>query len=451
MARCALTISSLELGEKCSPLIMPRVVGGAAAGCTRFCTLSINIRGQPVRILIVDPHATGHHASYMRWLAQAAVRMQWGVVIATARAALVHPLLASISAEFEDVEIHLIEGCPNVDGSTMGTFQLMFREFAYWGMFRRIVKEVRAQASIDAVVLPYVDYCFHALAMLGSPFQKLPWCGISMRLGADPSAVQGRSGLPLKWRLAKRVLRSSTLRMLFVINPSVQNVPSKWLPPTLLSKLRYLADPAQYKRGVRQESRAALGISDTDVAILVFGSIDERKGIDSLLNCLASQERLENYVVILAGRQSEYFSNLLRVDAYARLLSKNRLIVLDCFLSEGQKDLVFTAADVVWVGYLNHLHMSGVLVLAGMARLPVVGTAKGEIGRLIERYGLGVVAEIDRPDEVGRALHTMLDARARSEMGRKGQSAFSGHTVENFGASVMREFNFLQGSKGAQC
>ncbi len=407
-----------------------------------------------MRILIVEPHATGHHASYLRWLAQAAVRMQWSVVIATARAALAHPLLTSIAADFRDVAIHVIEGCPTLDGSTKGNFQLIQREFAYWGMFSRIVAEVRAQASIDAVLLPYVDYCFYALAMLGSPFQELPWCGISMRLEASRSAVNGKSALPLKWRVAKRVLRSSTLQMLFVINPSVQDVPSKWLPAVLLSKLRYLPDPAEYKRGVRQECRAALGIADTDVAIIVFGSIDARKGIDSLLNCLASQEHLESYVVILAGRQSGYLSNLLRVDAYAGLLSKKRLIVLDCFLTEAQQDLVFTAADVVWVGYRNHIYMSGVLVLAGKASLPVVGTTEGEIGRLIERFGLGVAAEIDRPNEVGRALYTMLDAGARNEMGRKAQSAFVGHTAENFGASVMEAFHFwrhrLQGSSGAQ-
>jgi len=391
-----------------------------------------------MRVLILEPHASGHHASYLRWLVEAAVRKQWNVVIATTAAALDHPSLTTIAADFADVRTHLIDAFPNFDGVIARPSRLIRRELAYWKAFKRTVAEVRRRASIDAAILPYVDYCFYALAMLGPPFQDLPWCGISMRLEVRQDAPSTKPVLPLKWRVAKRVLSGPTLSALFVINPSVQDVPPDWLSTTSLSKLRYLPDPAEFEvTGARPESRAALGISDSDVAILVFGSIDERKGIDSLVSCILSHASLANYVVILAGRQSAGVQGQLRTPPCAELRSRNRLIVIDRFLPVAEQNLVFTAADVVWVGYRRHSYMSGVLVIAGRAGLPVVGTAEGEIGRLIAKHNLGVVARIDRPEEVDRALHAMLDAHTRVQMGQLAQSAFASHTTENFGATVM--------------
>lgn len=395
-----------------------------------------------MRILIVEPHATGHHASYLRWLVQAVVGQQWSVVIATTSAALAHPSLATIVADYAGVHTYITECVPGITEHTVRYFQLLRREIAYWRIFKRAVIEVRTKAPIDAVILPYVDYCFYALAILGSPFQELPWCGISMRLNVANSAANGKLAIPLKWRVAKRVLRAPSLKGLFVINPSVQQVPVRWCSAMLLSKVHYLRDPAEYQgTGERQVSRAAYGFSDGHVAILVFGSIDDRKGIDSLLSSLSSNESLENYMVILAGKQSANVQSLLRSAAYTKLLSMKRLIVINRFLSATEQDFVFSAVDVVWVGYRNHNYMSGVLVLAGKAGLPIIGTPEGEIGRLIAEHKLGVAANIDRPTEVYGALHAMLDARTRTEMGGNGHSAFASHTVANFGATVLAVFN----------
>jgi hypothetical protein len=101
---------------------------------------------------------------------------------------------------------------------------------------------------------------------------------------------------------------------------------------------------------------------------------------------------------------------------------------------------LFAAADVVWVGYRKHIYMSGVLVLAGRAGLPVVGTIEGEIGQLIMKHGLGSAARIDRPAEVATALRAMLDPSIRAEMGERAKRFFAQHTVENFGTRVLSAF-----------
>jgi glycosyltransferase involved in cell wall biosynthesis len=81
--------------------------------------------------------------------------------------------------------------------------------------------------------------------------------------------------------------------------------------------------------------------------------------------------------------------------------------------------------------------MSGVLVLAGSAGMPVLGTRHGEIGRLIAKHGLGWIVSIDRPAELTAALLEMRDARTRTEMGQRARTAFAGHTAENFAAEIL--------------
>jgi glycosyltransferase involved in cell wall biosynthesis len=331
---------------------------------------------------------------------------------------------------------------PRFRGSVEGYSQLIRRELLYWRMFKRAVREVSATLPCDLIILPYVDYCFHALSILGAPFLDIPWCGISMRLSISNLPMGIHSQLPWKWRMAKRLLSTSSLKALFVINPSVNDVPPTWYTPRELSKLRYLPDPPECEvTGSRCESRTMLGLTNEKVAILVFGSIDERKGVDSLVAAVASQADLANFVVILAGMQSAEIRRELTAPLYARQISQHRLIVLDRFVGDAELGGLLAASDVVWVGYRNHIYMSGVLVLAGKAGLPVVGSMEGEIGRLISKHAIGALARIEQPAEVAIALRTVLDRATRLDMGRRARLAFEHHDTESFGASVLSAFD----------
>ncbi len=395
-----------------------------------------------MRVLILEPHSTGHHASYLRWLVRAISRKNWSVVIATTEEAISHPALAGITSEFGDVEIYPFRESSAYFDALAGSSQLLWREIGYWQIFRRTVREVDAKSPVDLVILPYVDYCFYAMAILGAPFRRTPWCGISMRLAIADTTTAASRHLPWKWRMAKRLLASSKLKALFVINPSVTDVPSNWCTAKELSRLHYLPDPAEYEvADSRWKARATLGLANDKIAILVFGSIDERKGVDSLLAALAAQNDLASYVVILAGKQSPKMRKELLAPACTKMLSERRLIVFDQFVSEAELRRLLAASDVVWVGYRNHVYMSGVLVLAGKAGLPTVGTSQGEIGRLIIRHAMGAAARIDRPTEVAIALRKLLDGATRMEMGRRAKIAFDNHTVEGFGERVLSAFD----------
>lgn len=395
-----------------------------------------------MRVLLIEPHASGHHASYLRWLVQAANRKGWGVVIATTPLSLAHPLLASITVEFEDVQVHPMCDASLGRAGSVGMLSQIYREYSYWRAFKKVTDEAFKTMPFDSVILPYVDYCFYALAVLGAPFRRLPWCGISMRLGANENRLNAKTKRPWKWRMAERLLAEPNLRSLFVINRSVSGASLFWIAERRRSMLRYLPDPAEVHTTVSgAEARATLGVPEQALVILVFGSIDERKGVEALIAGLAARDSLSDCVIVLAGNQSASMRTQLLAGPFASMRAQRRIITLDRIITDADQALILAAADVMWVGYRNHAYMSGVLVLAGRAGLPVVGTIEGEIGKLIIEHNLGVAVAISSPTEVACALELMLDADRRLQIGKCARIAFADHTVENFGRTVLGAFD----------
>jgi glycosyltransferase involved in cell wall biosynthesis len=395
-----------------------------------------------MRVLIIEPHSSGHHANYLRWLVQTAARKEWKVVIASTLGALSHPQLNTAISHLKNVDVHRIVDSAGNDVEFSEVTNLVARQLAYWRMLHIVVRDVRNKWPADAVVLPYIDYCLYAIALLGAPFKGMPWCGISMRLSMDRNDGGGIPRFPFKWRLVRRILAQPNLRSLFVINPSVADVPAAWYPNKLRSKLTYLPDPAEFNTQIsHSEARTTLGIGDGAYVVLVFGTIDERKGVDALTTALVLCEELSNCVLIVAGKQSASMRNQMRQPLYNRFRSLRRLIELDRVLTDAEQTTVFRAADVVWVGYRHHVFMSGVMVLAGKAGLPLLGCTEGEIGQFISKNDLGAIVNIDRPTEVATALLRLCDKETRLQAGQRALQTFAGHSVDNFGMSVLSVFD----------
>lgn len=378
---------------------------------------------------MIEPHATGHHAAYLRWVVEGIAEQGWRVVVATTPAALEHPLLADLRQGRGGVEL-LFASFPSPGAGAPGGLAIVRNELAHWWALRRLVRAESQRGDVAGVVLPYLDYCFFACGVLGVPDSRVPWHVISMRLSAvDTSAA---SGIPWKWHLLRRLLSARSLRTLFSICPSVRTLPAGWLTNEMAERLRYLPDPAEH-RGVadRDAARGALGIPSGRPAVLVFGSIDERKGLDRLVEALVADSALAQYVLVIAGKQSESLKRALAAPL-AALKHRHSVIEMDHVLDDEEQVRVFAAADVVWLGYDRHTFMSGVLVLAGRARLPVVATDIGEVGAFVREHGMGVLIERQGVDGVCGALRLLIDESARRRFGERAAIAVASHTPENF-------------------
>jgi glycosyltransferase involved in cell wall biosynthesis len=204
-------------------------------------------------------------------------------------------------------------------------------------------------------------------------------------------------------------------------------------------KIVYVPDAGSLAPAPREESRAHYSLSDTEVAILCFGALTQRKGVEILLNAAAEISESANIVVFLAGKQDPDVE--LRIEAFkARQEGRSvRIVIRNAFVDSDEERRLFAAADIVWVGYPGFLGSSGVLIQAGCASLPVVSGSQGETGATVGESRCGLTCDLMNPSDVAAAVRALvLDRELRVQLGKHGAQRSERHSPRIFGANIFK-------------
>lgn len=386
------------------------------------------------RVLIIEPHMSGHHGVWLGWLVPGLLEHGYHILIATLEYSLKHPVMQKLICKYGDIVKTIVLSDMKKCRQRGNVFSLVKREFCYRHLFQRFYCESIKRGSVDVVLVPYLDYCAYATGLLGSPFGETPWLGLVMRPAFHYRAMgitAPHRGLDIiKRQLFFRLLSNKTLKKCFTIDETLIDFVEKKDQPNSC-RLLYLPDPIKFNgTGSREEARRLFGIPQDASVILVYGALTLRKGIEALLKAVCEPETPGMIHVMLAGKQDEEVKNLLRSAEAKRLLSKGRLHQIDMHIDSEKEYAVYRAADIVWVGYRGHYQMSGILVQAGMMALPVIACNEGVIGWLTKKHGTGLIVSISDAKEVARAIrHLEKLPEIRKEYGLQGQRAFSKNTV----------------------
>ena len=367
-------------------------------------------------VLILEPHAVGHHGPYLRWIAGGLIERGLDVTVVTLPESLIHPSVQTIheTLKAEDRErlkiIKSASGVPGDLGSLRGKVSLAKREFGYWSLFRAWYKEYAPAARPSVVFLPYLDYCLYAIGLLGSPFGNSPWAGIAMRPSfhyPELGIIAPRPSLAsLKKALFFRVLRNRSLRCLLTIDEPLR----EFLAKTEYSeKAVFLPEPAKMSSlPGSQDAKRRLGLPLDRKLILVYGAITERKGLPELLHAVMEAAFPQSVDVLVAGRISPEIDKFLSCPRMAKLIAQGRIRLFNRFIDTVEEPFLFAAADIVWLGYRKHYGSSGVLAQAASARRPVISCEEGVLGWQTRRHSLGAVIDVEDPalvaDTVSRTL-----------------------------------------------
>jgi len=393
-------------------------------------------------LLIIEPHMNGHHGVYLRWIVRGALERDYRVFIGTFESSLAHPMFKSILQEGHGTLEVIALPTPTTDymGNT-GTGGLVRRELAYRKLFKQFYHKTLQRDRPDFVFLPFLDYCTYAIALLGSPFGQTPWAGIVMR-PAFHYKVMGIIGprsllLMPKKLLFFRLLAQKKLRSLFTIDPSLFEY-LKTGSSSSGQKAHYLRDPAEFKDNIEKDmARQLLCLPKDAIVLLVYGTINYRKGVDALLSAAAHPNFPANVHILLAGRQGPKAERLLRSSLTKSLRSSGCLHQMNKFLTYEEEYIVFKASDVVWLGYREHYTMSGVLAQAGSMGLPVIACKEGLLGWLTQNYQLGVVVDALDEKVVAEAINRLVSSKANlASYGEAGKEYFSDHTVDRFVTTI---------------
>jgi glycosyltransferase involved in cell wall biosynthesis len=394
-------------------------------------------------LLIFEPHWVGHNMRYVLWIAKEAVSQGYTVRLATSAGFLEHPFYFTLQRECKDsIRLVVLPG----NNESRPAERLTGYTFHYYKMFAECYGQLPQHERPDYVLIPYLDYCAHAVGLLGSPFGDAPWGGIII----DPIFHLNEMGIRVPWSLPQwikkklffRLLRDKALRRVFTLDRLLVRYVSE-TKPDLAKSVCFIPEPAEVRvRGSqsRVSARRALGIPGDATVVLVYGVLDDSKGLDILLRSMQSDGFTEEVSVLAAGPQAPKIRALLASSQAKALRDAGRIHERNDFLyGEGEQE-VFSASDIVWVGYRRQYISSGVLIQAAMAGLPIVACEEGLIGWLTRNHGLGLTVDIG--DE--RAVVMAISELARNkELFRKftenGRRFSLQHTVDRFSQAIGRE------------
>lgn len=358
--------------------------------------------------LLFDPYRGGHHAEYVCHLLQA-----WHTsgrrerLIAALPAGLLETQPDLCADALAAPEISIIELPPPLPNPT-DPLWTMGRANAR--LLRSVIEEHRPARALAM----YLDHLQLGLGLgLRFPF-PVRISGILFR----PTLHYPASTVSLKEQL-RRVRKKLLLRGM-AGNPHLEYVFS--LDHTAVSPLQRiglqavpLPDPvapsstgaSPYQPTVREY----FGIEAPRRLFVLFGALDERKGLLPLLDALArlDSEQLRRVAVLLAGPLATHLRAEV-ADRVQRLQAHGGQVVLhDVFIPVGEIQPLLHAADLVLAPYQRHVGSSAVLIRAAAAGRPVLSQEYGFMGAQVRRHCLGRTVDTTTPDALTDALADAIE------------------------------------------
>lgn len=391
-----------------------------------------------MHILIFEVALSGHHANYLEHIAALFLSKGHRVTVSVLEKHVSEPMFSKLHNAYP--QQLKVSALPELSLSLKIAKRLGVAgtELRHWLMFKIFFQQLNATEKVDTVFFPYLDYCLHVISLLGSPSMSVSWAGICMRpsfhyrdFGVLAPEPKWRS---IKARLFRRLLRQRGLKKIFTIDELLEkHVHQKH--PSLATRLMFVPDPAELSSRYDQASaRNLLRLVHDDFIVLVYGAIDQRKGVDQLLQGLTHQKMLRNVRVLVVGRHTP---------ALREQFSREPLVTsIDTYADCNTEEAAFRAADVVWMGYRSHYVMSGVLVLAAMAGKPVLATRSGLIGWMTQRYALGLTIDCDNGFEVAKALHSLLTAQTTVLSNSGMQTIRQRHAWAEFNSRILKSLRY---------
>ena len=173
-----------------------------------------------------------------------------------------------------------------------------------------------------------------------------------------------------------------------------------------LEYLPYGVWPSALNEADRCAARLALGIPAETRVLLVFGvQAVKRKHLDTLHAALSGLVPSQPLMVLFTGRSVGDEAH-----CFAGWQNPNIEVRLDnSFVSDALAASHFAAADVVWTHYRDFPGASGVLLQCmGYGRIAITAS-DGEIGRLCQKHGLGLVVNEPTSAAIRDALATLIE------------------------------------------
>jgi len=327
------------------------------------------------------------------------------------------------------------------------------RSFQEWNLLRQYT----AQLGTTHCMLMYFDTLLLRLALNSK--LSCPFSGIYFRPVFHYSSFANyrpaRKEHLWQWRdqvCLRRILNSSKLDTLFCLDPiAVEHINQL----DAQSRAMFLPDPVQiYPPSTSQldELRATLKIQPGRKVFLLFGVLTKRKGIDQVLEAIAtlSAAQCQQVCLLLIGPIPKEDREELQA-RIANLTQSHPVQVVGRheFVTDEAIQPYFQIADVILTPYQRHIGMSAILVRAAAAQKPVLSSDFGLMGEVTRRYQLGLAVDSEHVQQLAAAIGRFLVEPAEQLCDRQKMQQFAEQNdAAKFASTVFQQIRSQPQSSG---
>jgi glycosyltransferase involved in cell wall biosynthesis len=344
-------------------------------------------------VLIYEPRVEGHHVFYLRIVTEDLLGAGYRLTLAI------------------DDRPEPLRRIRERMGDLMERVRVVSARPGRGGILRRIARCME-QSGADLVFLDNFDEIGSSLmrqGALGLP----PPASLRGRIGGiyhRPRFLADFGWSPNQWIKMigfERLLRDGWFSHLFLLDPYLhRDVKARWPDAPIYSICDPFPDDFAADRG---EARRAFGLPDNKRVFLFYGTSYRRKGLALVVRTLlAADEKLPAFL-LCAGQQTHEQEVTRGLETLVR---QGRAKVINRYVSAEEEKQLFAASDVVLLPYINHFGISGILVRAIGAGVPVIASDEQLIGRLVREHGLGPLFASGDTDALRGAIERMAEASA---------------------------------------
>jgi glycosyltransferase involved in cell wall biosynthesis len=237
-------------------------------------------------------------------------------------------------------------------------------------------------------------------------------------------------------------MKNSQLRILFCLDQfATKHIETN----NAQVKTTYLPDPVDEKdKRNSDELKNCLQVEPGRIVFLLFGSLEERKGVLQVLQAidLLPPSYCRKICLVLAG--VKHFSAPSTQKFVEQLPERLPIQIITRyeFISDHEVSAYFQLADVVLAPYQRHVGMSGVILHAAAAQKPVISSSYGLLGKIVKDNHLGITTDTAFPSKISKVMAEFVDKGSSTMFNPKCSASFAEqHNFRYFSKILTDEIN----------
>jgi len=370
------------------------------------------------KILIIETEYEGHYlAGYIKYILRSFKNQKVSITLLTSVEAKKKASGAIKILKAEKVKFN-IETIQNLKITNYSSAQLIINQIRLYFAIKEKFRKINSFVKFHHVIVTSIQKFDKSLVFFGSPFQNVSFTGIY--LGAKFHLTKFRISYQSRFNYLEKIFFKKLLCI-----PTLQNIiTNDYLLKKYLQsenwnnsdKLHFLHDPKEFNFSFgKSYSRKKLRIPKKGTVILVYGALIDSKGIIELLSIFKNKLD-KNIRVILAGKQVGKSQSLSVNDNFINQLKmKKKIFLFNNWINEKKEALLFSATDIVWIGYKNYSSPSGVFYQAIHKSIPMLISNDGLINKLNNKIKVGYAVNIYDSLDIIKGIKYLLDKKNRSK------------------------------------